>query len=333
MEGLFDDLNALKLSQDYADTVGVKKILATVPVQPNKQDFVRVHPDPDFRLSPAALIELKDDRETYIVTPTMAANLPGEFVPCTLFLTINRQGVLRVWPVKLPGSDGKINPWHHSAAEAAERAMSCWVRMTSNMSLGAYEIFEATSNNLPRAQVAGRAFLPGNPTNSVPGSCRRQPGPSPGPEVAGPNMTTLPFREVWLVDFEFGAPPGDIQEPVCLVAWELNSGRKMRLWRDEFGTTPPYSTGSDALFIAYYASGAGQRDRSPRHHGQQRSARSDSTELNPASGDWAVPQKAATALDRYGRVEEIADTVAFVAGPEASYITGANITVDGGMNA
>jgi 3-oxoacyl-[acyl-carrier protein] reductase len=57
------------------------------------------------------------------------------------------------------------------------------------------------------------------------------------------------------------------------------------------------------------------------------------TELNPAAGDWAVPQKAATALNRYGRVEEIADTVAFIAGPEASYITGANITVDGGMNA
>ena len=64
----------------------------------------------------------------------------------------------------------------------------------------------------------------------------------------------LPFKEVWLVDFEFGAPPGDIQEPVCLVAWELNSGRKMRLWRDEFGATPPYSTAPDALFVAYYAS-------------------------------------------------------------------------------
>ena len=57
------------------------------------------------------------------------------------------------------------------------------------------------------------------------------------------------------------------------------------------------------------------------------------TDLNPASGDWAVPQKAATALDRYGRVEEIAAMVAFVAGPESSYITGANLTVDGGMNA
>ena len=41
----------------------------------------------------------------------------------------------------------------------------------------------------------------------------------------------------------------------------------------------------------------------------------------------------ATALDRYGNVDEIAAMVAFVAGPESSYITGANLTVDGGMNA
>src|SRR5437879_8718096 len=57
------------------------------------------------------------------------------------------------------------------------------------------------------------------------------------------------------------------------------------------------------------------------------------TDLNPAAGDWAKPQKAATALDRYGRVDEVAALVAFVAGPESSYITGANLTVDGGMNA
>lgn len=57
------------------------------------------------------------------------------------------------------------------------------------------------------------------------------------------------------------------------------------------------------------------------------------TDLNPAAGEWAVPQKAATALDRYGRVEEIAAMVAFIAGPESGYITGANLTVDGGTNA
>src|ERR1700758_1599921 len=57
------------------------------------------------------------------------------------------------------------------------------------------------------------------------------------------------------------------------------------------------------------------------------------TDLNPAAGDWAVPQRAATALDRYGNVDEIAAAVAFIAGPESSYMTGSNITVDGGMNA
>ena len=57
------------------------------------------------------------------------------------------------------------------------------------------------------------------------------------------------------------------------------------------------------------------------------------TDLNPAAGDWAVPQKSVTALDRYGHVDEVAALVSFVAGPESSYITGANLTVDGGTNA
>ena len=118
------DPAALRLDQSYADTVGVKKLLTTVPVRkPNRQDFVRVHPDPAFRLTPAAIIEVKEDREVYLVPPGMAQQLPGEFSVATLYLTINRQGVVHLWPVKLPGLDGKHNEWHRSAAEAAERAM------------------------------------------------------------------------------------------------------------------------------------------------------------------------------------------------------------------
>ena len=57
------------------------------------------------------------------------------------------------------------------------------------------------------------------------------------------------------------------------------------------------------------------------------------TDLNPAAGDWATPQRANTALNRYGNVDEVAALAAFVAGSESSYITGSNLTVDGGTNA
>jgi DNA polymerase-1 len=67
-------------------------------------------------------------------------------------------------------------------------------------------------------------------------------------------LDLLPFAEIWAVDFEFSSEPGENPEPVCLVAWELRSGRKVRLSRDEFGRAPPYPTGPDSLFVAFYAS-------------------------------------------------------------------------------
>jgi len=57
------------------------------------------------------------------------------------------------------------------------------------------------------------------------------------------------------------------------------------------------------------------------------------TELNPETGESAEYQKARTALGRFGRPEEIAGAVVFLAGPDATYITGATLNVDGGMNA
>ena len=82
------DPASLRLSQFFGDTVGVKKLLTTLPVRkPGRQDFVRVHPDLKYRLTPAATIEVKEDREVYLVTPRMAQALPGEFSTVTLFST------------------------------------------------------------------------------------------------------------------------------------------------------------------------------------------------------------------------------------------------------
>jgi hypothetical protein len=157
ISGPFDNLSSLRLDQSYADT-GVKKLLTTVPVRkPNRQDFVRVHPNPAYRLSPAGIIEIKEDREVYLVTPEMAQELVGEFAVATLFTAINRQGVLHLWPVKLPGHNGKHNAWHRSAAQAAEHAMNRWIRVTANSPLGAYEIFEA-KGDLPQPEWPDVSF-------------------------------------------------------------------------------------------------------------------------------------------------------------------------------
>ncbi len=63
----------------------------------------------------------------------------------TLFTAITRQGVAFLWPVRIPPPDSKQSEWWRSQREAAELAMTRWLRVKANMSLGAYEIVEALS--------------------------------------------------------------------------------------------------------------------------------------------------------------------------------------------
>ena len=135
----------MRLDQSFTETACVKKLLTTVPVRkPSAQDFVRVHPAPEFRDN-FPIIEIKDEREEYIVTASLVPELAGEFVTKTLFLAINRQGTPFFWPVRLPAPDGRDLDWWRSSREAAELAMKSWVRVRANMNLGAYDLFVAES--------------------------------------------------------------------------------------------------------------------------------------------------------------------------------------------
>ena len=134
------DFNALRLSQAYEQTAGVEKLLTTVPVRkPNKTEFVRVHPEMHFD---TMLLELKEDRESYLVLPHLLADVSGIAVPVSLRLAVNRAAVLFLWPLRLPGEDGRSNIWHESAREAADLAVRRWISMRANMSLGAYDIYQ-----------------------------------------------------------------------------------------------------------------------------------------------------------------------------------------------
>ncbi len=140
------DIADLRLSQDYAESAGVKKLLTTIPVcRPNRQKFFRVNPDPAYQMQ-VAVVEVKEEGETYIVSPQILSVIPEEYKFKLLVVGVTRQGVLFVWPLGLPGPDGKDNPWNQSARAAAEHAETAWVRLVSNRELGAYEIYEAEGN-------------------------------------------------------------------------------------------------------------------------------------------------------------------------------------------
>jgi hypothetical protein len=138
-------LSKLRVNPEHLEGGAVRKLITTVPVRkPANQEFVRVRPEPSYRET-LAFLELKDDRETYIVDLAAVPELQAECYIATLFTAITRTGVLFMWPVKVPAADGRVNSWHQSAATASQQAMISWVRIKANTALGAYEIFEAAS--------------------------------------------------------------------------------------------------------------------------------------------------------------------------------------------
>ena len=137
------DPESLRLSQDFGSGMGVKKILTTVRCgKPNRHEFVRVCVGDDWQLE-TGVFEDKVHRELYLVERHLWPELAGDVYPVCLFLAANRQGDVFLWPVKLPGQDGRSNTWNDSALAAAKLAESKWIRLAANMTAGMYDTFQA----------------------------------------------------------------------------------------------------------------------------------------------------------------------------------------------
>ena len=154
------DLSRLRLSQDFRE-LAVTKALLTVPVRkPPKDCWFQTHPDKAYQVS-TIVLEVKEENEIYLVDRDLWPELSQESTVCpkTLITTVNTVGVCFLWPIRLPGNDGRLDPWSRSALEAASLAKGQWIRMQSNRSLGAYEVSIAEFNKPPAWPTASFADL------------------------------------------------------------------------------------------------------------------------------------------------------------------------------
>ena len=153
---IFSNLEALRLSTDTVSTTSLE-VMTRVPVRkPTRQEYVRVHPGKDMSL-PTQMVEEKDSKEIYLVAPNMYEHLLGDMTPVLLTTTISRQGAVTIWPIKLPGDTDMVSGWQDSSRQAAELAKSKWVRIASDMALGAYRVHVA-QGELPDPKWPDKPF-------------------------------------------------------------------------------------------------------------------------------------------------------------------------------
>jgi hypothetical protein len=136
------DPERLRLTPETSSAFELKRPLLTVPVRrPAPHWFFRTHRDNRYHL-PTVVLELKEEREIYLVDPCVWNDVAG--LPCIqkkiLVSCINRQQKFFFWPIRTPDSDGRRNDWISSAIEAARIAKETWIRLESDMALGAYEV-------------------------------------------------------------------------------------------------------------------------------------------------------------------------------------------------
>lgn len=121
------NLDSLRLDQSFDQIIGVQPVLTTVDVRkPKSQEWFRVHPDPAWRLH-TAMLELKEERESYLIARNLWNDLWDEILPTVLYTAVAREGEVFLWPVRLP-RDGRMDKFIETDLRAAKAAETQWVR-------------------------------------------------------------------------------------------------------------------------------------------------------------------------------------------------------------
>jgi len=135
------DIESLIIPTNYGEHFGVTKVITHVGIRrPNRTTFVRV------KAGDMIQVFIYDDKNTgitYVLAPNIAEIIPEAARPVRLHRAVDRFGNQFLFPVNLPGEDGRRSLWHESLMQAISCAEQVWVRINSNMMAGAYDVQKA----------------------------------------------------------------------------------------------------------------------------------------------------------------------------------------------
>ena len=143
--GRFDPTR-LRLAQSFAAGATTR----TSPITAHKPDphnWFMAHPDPAAFHFVTMVLDVKAERENYLVEPGLREELGRELTPKVIVPCITRQSNVFLWPVSLPSSTGRTNSWTQSALDAVQDAMQNWIRLVANSEAGGYDVYH------PRVQI------------------------------------------------------------------------------------------------------------------------------------------------------------------------------------
>jgi hypothetical protein len=137
------DLEEFRIHQDFTG-VQVRGEMTFVPVQkPNSQDWVFIPSKNTVEWTTVPLLELKQKREFYLVSPAVAASLDGDVTTRLLVPYADKEGGLFLWPIRLSDARGDLNSWVASAIRVVNDYNDRWIRIKARLNAGCYEVFEA----------------------------------------------------------------------------------------------------------------------------------------------------------------------------------------------